>query len=120
MLSALISTPGAVFAGSVHDAICGGDLALVKRLLPNAAAINKEQDGDFPLSLAAYCYGGQPAIVEYLLDRGANVNVGKSGDYSPLMWAIRSMDNNPENRGRSSAGAVLSGSGCKASPERRG
>lgn len=89
--------PASLFAGQIHDAICNGDLNQVKRLLSNKAQINREQDGEYPLSLAAYCYGGQPQIAEYLLDRGADVNLAKKGDYPPVMWAIRSMGSGSTN-----------------------
>lgn len=86
-----------VQADALRDAICNGQLDQVKKLV-SAGNVNKPmENGEYPLSLASYCYGGQPAIAGYFLDRGANVNLQKEGDYPPIMWAIRSMGEGRDN-----------------------
>lgn len=90
VLAALLFAP-ALMADTVRDAICNGDTEKAKRLLSNANAVNQQYAGEYPLTLALYCYGGQPALANYLLDRGAKVDLFNKKDYSNLFWGIRSI-----------------------------
>ncbi|MCE9596776.1 MAG: ankyrin repeat domain-containing protein [Spirochaetia bacterium] len=88
----VLLTISSLGAQSLHDAICNGQIAQVKKLVTRSNVNKPMEDGQYPLPLAGYCYGGQPAIANYLLDLGANVNLTKNGDYPPIYWAIRSME----------------------------
>ncbi|MEQ9363031.1 MAG: ankyrin repeat domain-containing protein [Leptospirales bacterium] len=86
----VLADPGA----DLKAAICDGDLAGVKRILARGHGVNQKMGkdgGQYPLELAAYCYGGKADIAAYLIRRGADVKRHSSG-YTPLMWAIRSVD----------------------------
>lgn len=82
----------------MHTAICNHNLSKVKSLVARGYHINRpmgqDDDGEnreYPLELASYCFGGAANIANYLIARGANVNQHISG-YTPLMWALRSID----------------------------
>lgn len=67
-------------------AIAKSDLAAVKKLLPDKAAINKRRsEGSTPLGTAALY--GQREIAQYLLDNGANVSATNADGNTPLHLA---------------------------------
>ncbi len=93
--------PAALFAdrgAELSEAICDRDLSKVKRILAAGHGVNQRmgENGSYPLELAAYCYGGAPEIADYLIGRGANVNLHNKNHYSPLMWALRSVNTNSD------------------------
>lgn len=68
---------------ALATAMTKGDLAAVKKLLPDKAAVNKRRsDGSTPLSTAAL--HGRHAIAEYLIETGADVSGANADGNTPL------------------------------------
>jgi uncharacterized protein len=86
--SALLAAAEGGASSPLHQAAYNEDLAAVKKLIANGAAVNSvNRYGVTALSLAAE--NGNAAIVEALLAAGANPNTARPGGETPLMSASR-------------------------------
>ena len=85
VLAALLAAQ--VAAGEIHDAIRGGDLAAVQRLVANDKSLltAKESDGSTPLHVAARA--GNIEIAKLLLDAGADIKAGDNENSNALHLA---------------------------------
>jgi cytohesin len=83
----LINAPTKDGRTLLQTAAAEGDLAVVKLLLENGAAVNGVKRGDLtPLHYAAG--NGHKAIVDYLLAHGAKADAQTDGGVTPLLAAV--------------------------------
>lgn len=87
-LSQRLVEAGAKSGNVLHEAVRGGQLVLVTKLLDSGASLSTPNfRGSYPLHYAAAGEHGCPDIVRLLVSRGADVNVLDSKGRTPLHWA---------------------------------
>lgn len=88
ILSQKLVEAGGRSGNVLHEAVRGGQTALVNKLLDSGAELDSPNfRGSYPLHYAAAGQHGSAEVVRLLVSRGADVNVFDSKGRTPLHWA---------------------------------
>ena len=88
ILSQKLVEAGGRSGNVLHEAVRGGQTALVTKLLDSGVSLHSPNfRGSYPLHYAAAGEHGSAEVVRLLISRGADVNVRDSKGRTPLHWA---------------------------------